>query len=153
MTDEEVKSLKREVEIQESQHKLRKRKPKSKLSDEDNSESTLMKQSVSTPTPMLNTTEVVDPLGEFTYNSNLRSTSNPSLPHALSRTPTIENLINPTEPVELPPATSTSTTSKRINTTTPSESAKAQKIPSLCLLRKLAPTVLLKLIDLHPQPS
>lgn len=139
MTDEEVKSLKREVEIQESQHKLRKRKPKSKLSDEDNSESTLMKQSVSTPTPMLNTTEVVDPLGEFTYNSNLRSTSNPSLPHALSRTPTIENLINPTEPVELPPATSTSTTSKRINTTTPSESAKAQKDTIALFAKEISP--------------
>ncbi|KAL6449729.1 UGA3 Transcriptional activator protein UGA3 [Candida maltosa Xu316] len=114
MTDMQIKALKKEVEIQESTQKLRKRKPRSRKQETPTESSNDPAQSntipVTPPTTQIGSSESlissskspdhVDPLGAFAYNSNLRSTSNPGSPFGgfSPNSPTIQNLINHNDP-------------------------------------------------------
>ncbi|RCK65969.1 Transcriptional activator protein UGA3 [Candida viswanathii] len=140
MTEEEIRQLKKEVEIRESKHKLRKRKPKSKPEHDEQPTETPMQQAVSAPSPNTHHQDMADPLGEFSYTSNLRSTSNPSLPHALSRSPTIQNLINPLEPMRQPLLPQLAATA-----TAEADAETLKDSPLLFLAKEIGPTSPLEL--------
>ena len=119
MTEQEIKDLKKSVELQERNHKLRKRKPKLKNSTESTKlatpDHTHLSDSIS-PVPRkkakrsnkidveANTRveDSLDPFKAFSYNSTLQTATNPSSPGPTipPNSPAIQNLIHPAGSLE-----------------------------------------------------